>query len=169
MVMRHMASMNFEEKMTPDAILEEALICCECGVCETYACPMGLSPRQVNKYVKNQLAGVRYKRPEAQMEPSLMRAYRKVAPSRIMARMGLLGLYDNKVKDFAELSPAPEVVRIPVKQHIGAPARPVVQPGDTVVSGQLIAEADGKVSANVHAGIDGVVSEAGSVIVIRRH
>jgi len=167
LVMRHMASMKFEEKMTPDAILEEALICCECGVCETYACPMGLSPRQVNKYVKSELAGVRYKKPETPMEPSPMRAYRKVAPPKIMARMGLLGLYDNKAKEFGEFTP--EVVRIPVKQHIGAPARPVVQAGDTVVRGQLIASADGKVSANVHASIDGVVSETGNVVVIRRH
>jgi len=152
--------------MTPDAVLEEALICSECGVCEAYACPMGLSPRHVNKYVKKQLAGVRYKRPEAPMESSPMRAYRKIAPPKIMARMGLFSLYDNKVKDFDEFIPG--FVKIPVKQHIGAPARPVVQVGDKVVRGQLIAEADGKVSANIHASIDGIVSEAGSAIVIRR-
>jgi len=167
MVMRHMAAMNFEEKMTPDAILEDALICCECGICETYACPMGLSPRQVNKYVKSRLSGMRYKRPETPLEPSPMRDHRKVSPPRIMARMGLLGLYDNKAKGFSEFTP--DVVRIPVKQHIGVPARPIVQVGDTVTQGQLIAEADGKVSANVHAGIDGIVTEVGSVIVIRRH
>jgi Na+-translocating ferredoxin:NAD+ oxidoreductase RnfC subunit len=165
--MRHMAAMDFKEKMTPDAVLEEALICCECGVCETYACPMGLSPRQVNKHVKQQLAGVRYKRQADPMEPSPMRAYRKVAPARIMARMGLLRLYDNKARGFDEF--APDSVRIPVKQHIGAPARPVVNLGDAVARGQLIAEADGKVSANVHASIDGIVTEVGSAIVIRRH
>jgi len=167
MVMRHMASMNFEENMTPDAILEEALICCECGICETYACPMGLSPRQVNKHVKKQFAGLGYKRPETPLESSPMRAYRKIAPPKIMARMGLLSLYDNKVKAFGEFTP--DLVKISVKQHIGAPARPIVQVGDTVARGQLIAEADGKISANVHASIDGVVLEAGSVIVIRRH
>jgi len=167
MVMRHMASMNFAGNITPDTILEEALICCECGICETYACPMGLSPRQVNKYVKKQLAGVRFKKPETPLEPSPMRAYRKIAPPKIMARMGLLSLYDNKVKDFGEFTP--DLVKISVKQHIGAPARPVVQAGDTVTRGQLIASADGKVSANIHASIDGAVLEVGSMIVIRRH
>jgi Na+-translocating ferredoxin:NAD+ oxidoreductase RnfC subunit len=166
MVMRHMASMNFGEKMTANAVLEEALICCECGVCETFACPMGLSPRQVNKHVKKELAGTRYKRPDGPMTPHPMREHRKIAPPKIMARMGLLGLYENKAKDFGEL--APNLVRIALKQHIGAPAIPVVQVGDTVSRGQLIGSADGKVSANVHASIDGVVSEIGSAVVIRK-
>ncbi|MDR1649698.1 MAG: hypothetical protein LBR71_05500 [Synergistaceae bacterium] len=56
-----------------------------------------------------------------------------------------------------------------MKQHIGAPARPVVRAGDEVVPGQLVAEADGRVSANVHASIAGVVTEAGpSFIVIEK-
>jgi Na+-translocating ferredoxin:NAD+ oxidoreductase RnfC subunit len=147
-------------------VLEEALICSECGVCETFACPMGLSPRQVNKYVKKLLAGVRYTKPKALPAPDEMRKYRKIAPVKIMARMGLQGLYGKKAGDnFMELSP--DCVRIPVKQHIGAPARPVVSVGDQVVPGQLVAEADGRVSANVHASIAGVVTEVGSVIEIR--
>jgi Na+-translocating ferredoxin:NAD+ oxidoreductase RnfC subunit len=164
MVMRQMAAMNFDEPMSSGDILQEALICCECGVCETFACPMGLSPRQVNKYVKKQLAGTRYARPDAPLEPHPMREYRKIAPRKIMARMGLLDLYENKVRGFAEISPG--TVRIPVRQHIGIPANPIVKPGDYVARGQLIAESGGKVSANIHASIDGFVSEAGSFIAI---
>lgn len=51
----------------------------------------------------------------------------------------------------------PEQVIIPLSQHIGAPATPVVQKGDTVKAGQLIAQATGFVSANIHSSVSGTV------------
>ena len=45
----------------------------------------------------------------------------------------------------------------PLSQHIGAPARAVVSVGDRVLVGQLIGEACGYVSANIHASVSGVV------------
>ena len=57
-----------------------------------------------------------------------------------------------------ETMPAPEIVKISVSQHIGAPAIPVVNAGDAVVKGQLIAEASGAVSANVYSGVCGTVT-----------
>lgn len=53
--------------------------------------------------------------------------------------------------------PVPEQVIIPLGQHIGAPATPVVQKGDTVKAGQLIAQAAGFVSANIHSSVSGTV------------
>jgi len=53
----------------------------------------------------------------------------------------------------------PEMVRIPVKQHIGAPAKILVQKGDKVKVGTLLAEADGIVSANVHSSVSGEVTK----------
>ncbi len=53
--------------------------------------------------------------------------------------------------------PIPEQVIIPLSQHIGAPATPVVQKGDTVKAGQLIATASGFVSANIHSSVSGTV------------
>lgn len=53
--------------------------------------------------------------------------------------------------------PVPEQVIIPLSQHIGAPATPIVQKGDTVKTGQLIATAGGFVSANVHSSVSGTV------------
>ncbi|MDE5897373.1 MAG: electron transport complex subunit RsxC [Clostridia bacterium] len=50
-------------------------------------------------------------------------------------------------------------VAIPLKQHIGAPAEPVVTAGDSVKRGQLVGRAAGKISANVHASISGTVTE----------
>ena len=45
----------------------------------------------------------------------------------------------------------------PLSQHIGAPAVPVVAKGDYVLAGQLIAEAGGFVSANIHSSVSGTV------------
>ena len=45
----------------------------------------------------------------------------------------------------------------PLSQHIGAPAVPVVAKGDYVLAGQLIAEAGGFVSANIHSSVPGTV------------
>lgn len=51
--------------------------------------------------------------------------------------------------------PLPKVVTIPVAQHIGAPAKIVVQRGDTVKTGQIIATHEGFVSSNIHASASG--------------
>ena len=45
----------------------------------------------------------------------------------------------------------------PLSQHIGAPAKPVVAKGDHVLTGQLIAEAGGFVSAPIYASVSGTV------------
>lgn len=53
--------------------------------------------------------------------------------------------------------PLPAEVVLPVSQHIGAPAKPVVKKGDHVKRGDLVAEAGGFVSAHVHTPISGTV------------
>lgn len=57
-----------------------------------------------------------------------------------------------------ERMPAPETVSISLAQHIGKPAIPTVNVGDVVAAGQLIASADGFVSANIYASVSGTVT-----------
>lgn len=57
-----------------------------------------------------------------------------------------------------QIYPKGEVV-IPVSQHIGAPAVPMVAIGDRVLKGQKIAEGQGFVSANIHASVSGIVKK----------
>lgn len=57
---------------------------------------------------------------------------------------------------FSNLS-VPQTCYIPLQQHIGAPAKPVVEIGDMVKEGQLIGEGSGFVSANVHSSVPGKV------------
>ena len=53
----------------------------------------------------------------------------------------------------------PKEVLLPMSQHIGAPATPIVKVGDEVKVGQLIAESSGYVSSPVHASISGKVTK----------
>ena len=57
---------------------------------------------------------------------------------------------------FRACPPGEELI-FPLNQHIGKPARPVVQKGDHVLAGQLIAEAEGFVSANIASSVSGTV------------
>ena len=55
--------------------------------------------------------------------------------------------------------PLPEEVLLPLSQHLGAPAKPLVKPNDRVKTGQKIAEATGFVSVPLHSSISGTVKE----------
>ncbi|HLN56142.1 MAG TPA: electron transport complex subunit RsxC [Bacteroidales bacterium] len=54
--------------------------------------------------------------------------------------------------------PVPGTVAIPVSQHIGAPAVVVVNKGDSIKTGQIIAAGKGFVTANVHSSVSGKVN-----------
>ena len=62
-----------------------------------------------------------------------------------------------------ERSPLPQMVTLPLQQHIGAPAKVLVKAGDEVKVGQVIAEAGGFVSAPIHATISGKVKQLPTV------
>ena len=53
--------------------------------------------------------------------------------------------------------PVPDMLYLPLHQHVGRPAEPVVRVGDTVHKGQMLAAGQGTVSAPVHASTSGVI------------
>ena len=55
--------------------------------------------------------------------------------------------------------PAPKTVSIPMQQHIGAPATPLVKKGDAVCVGQIIGRFDNGLSCPVHASVSGTVKD----------
>ena len=57
----------------------------------------------------------------------------------------------------------PEKIILPLHQHIGVPAKPIVYPGDHVLKGQVVAEAGNNISAPIHA------STSGKVLAIEDH
>ncbi|MES9965986.1 MAG: electron transport complex subunit RsxC [Sedimenticola sp.] len=57
--------------------------------------------------------------------------------------------------------PMPELLHIPLQQHIGAPANPLVRRGELVKKGQLLARSQGAISAPVHAPTSGRIMGVG--------
>ncbi|MDP2234474.1 MAG: biotin/lipoyl-containing protein, partial [Actinomycetota bacterium] len=58
--------------------------------------------------------------------------------------------------------PMPERLFVPVSQHLGAPCQPLVNRGDRVERGQIIADVDAMVSAPVHSPVTGEVVSVAS-------
>lgn len=150
------------------AVMADALICSECGICEKYACPMMISPREVNARIKQELLaeGVRRSPRQEDYRPSSFRKVRKIPSSRLMARLRIRR-YDTHPEFFNGPIDIPGV-SIALKQHIGAPAVPVVKAGDRVKRGDLIGEIPKEtLGAAVHASIDGVVTGVDGAVHIK--
>lgn len=67
------------------------------------------------------------------------------------------GHYKNTAGCATETMPIPDVVKISMSQHIGAPCKPLVAKGDAVKVGQLIGDTDAFVSAPIHSSVSGTV------------
>ena len=147
----------------------QASMCSECGVCEMFACPMRLSPRRINAMFKAKFKeeGLQYGGSRAVVETqSVLNSFRKVPMSRLAIKLDLLAYMDLHPEFAGDVRPA--AVRIPLRQHIGAPALACVRVGDTVRAGDCIGEIpEGALGARVHASIAGVVTEVGSSISIK--
>ncbi len=63
-----------------------------------------------------------------------------------------------------EVLPVPKQVIVPLGQNLGAPSKPIVKKGDKVKTGQLIAEAGGFISANIHSPVSGTVLKIDTAI-----
>jgi Na+-translocating ferredoxin:NAD+ oxidoreductase RnfC subunit len=138
-----------------------AVLCCECRLCEAYACPLELSPMAYYVSIKQELREqnwVNEVHKRVEFEPHPFREYRLVPTHRLIARLGLTE-WEDQVCALDESDHRPERVVIPLQQHIGTPAIPVVSVGDRVEVGDRIAKIpEGKLGANVHASIAGTVS-----------
>lgn len=136
----------------------DALNCCDCGLCEMFACPMGLSPRRINGYFKQKFREKGLNK-ERNMAPTASQFVdeRRVPTGRLYARLGLGDWHGVHVRE-PHVTLTPSEIYIPFQQHIGKPALPVVRAGDVVERGALIAAAQEGVSANVHTGLGGRVA-----------
>lgn len=155
-----MRVINYDRDLDTKTITA-AWLCCECGVCDIFACPMALSPRVIFREFKRRLkeAGIKNPHSNSDLAVDHYRRFRGVPADRLVRRLGL-SEYDAKPK-YSETEWEVNEVRIPLNQHIGAPALPVVASGKKVKRGQLIAEIpEGKLGARYHASISGKVTEA---------
>ena len=138
----------------PKAILG----CSSCGICTNYACHMGLLPSEVMAMYKAELgkAGVRPV-PEENIQTDPFIVQKRVPVKRLIARMGL-SAYDVPAP-YTDTGYQPKAVYLPLRQHVGKPAEPIVKVGDRVRAGDVIAEIPEKsLGARIHASIDGRVT-----------
>jgi electron transport complex protein RnfC len=85
-------------------------------------------------------------------------------PRRLSEFHGGLHLPDHKRESTGQpvrLAALPARLWLPLQQHIGEPAQPLVAVGDTVLKGQLLARPKGAISAGVHAPTSGTVAAIG--------
>jgi len=161
-VMRSMATSTCEEDLT------DALLCSECGVCELFSCPMGLSPRRVNIYVKELLRknGSVLQDRNIYPEQAQMRMNRRVAQSRFIDRLSL-SRYPTGVDDIAGC--ASDKVTIPLKHGVGKPSELLVKAGDKVKPGDVIAGVGfDDVGCMIHASVEGTVTSVEGGVTIER-
>ncbi len=150
-----MRVLNNQELDTESA--KEALLCSECGVCEKFSCPMGVSPREVNAQIKQILMknNVRWETSKKEFTASAFRSERRIPTARLLQRLGITQ-YDTHPAFAGNFEP--NTVYIPLKQHIGAPTQCLVNVGDRVSCGDVIGEIpENAMAARIHASIGGIV------------
>ncbi|GKK98870.1 ferredoxin [Klebsiella pneumoniae] len=149
-------AVNYRQAATPSLLLS-ALTCSECNVCESVACPVGISPMRINRLLKRELRAknLRYDGPLRPADE--MAKHRLVPVKRLISKLGLDPWYQEA--PLTAVEPEVACVTLPLRQHIGISAVPCVAPGERVTRGQVLADipADA-LGAPVHASIDGLVS-----------
>lgn len=78
-------------------------------------------------------------------------------------KRGGIHIPENKLTAGKEIIniPVPSEIVIPLSQHIGEAARCVVKTGDKVCKWDIIAESQGRISANIHSPVSGIVKRTG--------
>jgi Na+-translocating ferredoxin:NAD+ oxidoreductase RnfC subunit len=138
-----------------------AQYCCECNVCSFIACPESLDPKNICVDAKALLRANKMGRTPEELEQLFRPAHparhgREIPIKKLLQRLGLTP-YDHKAP-LVERDWEPSEVKIPLTTHIGQPARPIVNPGDTVAAGAKIADVDhDKLGCPVHASVSGRV------------
>lgn len=160
-------AVNFHQAATTQLLLS-ALTCSECNVCESVACPVGISPMRINRMLKRELRA-QNQRYEGPLNPAdEMAKYRLVPVKRLIAKLGLTPWY--REAPLREDEPVTEKTTLLLRQHIGASSVPCVQKGERVTRGQCVADVpQGAPGARIHASMDGIVSEITeqAIIVVR--
>jgi len=126
-------------------------------LCTLYACPEGLDPKGATVIEKRILAQQNNTWNGPEVQPHPFYDYRKVPTKKLMQRLDVLKF--NDTGPLSEIEFKSDMVRIPLSQHIGAAARPVVEKNQRIKKYDLIARSDENVSAAIHASIDGVIKE----------
>ncbi|MFN0166070.1 MAG: 4Fe-4S dicluster domain-containing protein [Bryobacteraceae bacterium] len=137
---------------------QSAELCCACGLCTLYACPEDLYPKEACDESKHDMraAGIKFvQQKPVRVHP--MKDGRRVPLAMLRKRLKV-EQYESPTP-FEEVAFEPASVRIPLKQHAGKAALPIVKEGKKVKRGDTIGKArEGELGADVHASISGKVT-----------
>jgi Na+-translocating ferredoxin:NAD+ oxidoreductase RnfC subunit len=136
----------------------QVFLCCECGLCEQ-ACVMGLQPFRLNHELKGKLG------------PTVAREFKKSSPDKVnpfrelrrypipkLVQKLALGPFESHKAKLTDYPGKATKVKLLLKQHLGAPSLPLVQTGQEVAMGDLLAAPpEGATGAAIHASISGRV------------
>jgi Na+-translocating ferredoxin:NAD+ oxidoreductase RnfC subunit len=164
----HVAMRSLEFNRLGEQALLGAQFCCECNLCTLYACPEDLFPSYATIDNKRQMRAEGKQHPvtgRRDLPAHSMIEYRRVPISSLIQKLGL-GRFTNRAP-LTALPLRPAEVRIPLQQHIGAPAPAVVQVGQRVAVGDVIGAAPDGLGVPVHASIAGTVTEVGDAVRIQ--
>ncbi len=167
----HRAMRSLEFNLVGESNVIGTAYCCECNLCSLYSCPEDLDPKNVCTQNKRRLAqeGRRWTDPPFNpRRPELHLENRKAPMARLMHKLGLTQFWN--VGPLVDSVLPADRVGVKLKQHIGAPCEPMVQPGQRVHVGEVVGRPpvkDGKpaLGAPVHASLDGVVVEVADGVV----
>jgi Na+-translocating ferredoxin:NAD+ oxidoreductase RnfC subunit len=150
-----------------DHLIAGSLYCCECNICSLIACPEDLDPKDACVHDKPaaRQQGLGWTGKPEEIRPHPLFRERRVPIRRLMAKLGLMSF--RNVGPLTDVPLRPGRVVLPLRQHVGSPALPVVRLGQRVRTGDLVAAPpEGKLGANIHASIDGRVQSIEDTIVI---
>ncbi len=166
---RAMRSLGFN--LVGEANVLGTSFCCECNLCSLYSCPEDLDPRNVCVQNKRRLASEKRRWESPPFVPERAERHlknRRAPTARLMRKLGLTHFTNRG--PLVERAVSARRVGIKLKQHVGAPCRPVVSVGDNVLRGQVVGvppEVNGKpaLGAPVHSSIDGRVTAVDDAVI----
>jgi Na+-translocating ferredoxin:NAD+ oxidoreductase RnfC subunit len=141
----------------PDDLLTAAL-CCECGLCSLWACPIPLPVREMMAQTRLALRKHDVRSPfrNTEVERSPFLDNRKVPVAALVEKLGLAP-YDLPAP-IQGMPLRPGRIVLELDAHAGAPALPVKAAGDAVRAGEVVAESPpDAIGSRYHAPIDGKV------------
>lgn len=167
---RTIRAIQYSMEASEHAHVTSAYLCCECGMCELFACPLEIRPRRILAELKAELKrrGIENPHVRTEIDADSVREYRQIPSARLVQRLGL-SRYDGPAPPMDGALDTPRV-RLMMRQHAGEPAVPIVERGSTVLAGDVIGEIPaGALGARVHASLSGEVTRVSKTeIVIER-
>ena len=135
-----------------------AMACCECNLCTLISCPEGLYPGSVSGLSKRFAgsSGMKFDADQfSSTGPHPLIEYRRTPTSKIKRVLDLKRFgEEGPLTDF---TPVPGLLKVPLRQHIGKPAEPIVGVGDRVKGGEKIATVGKDLGSEIHAPMTGQV------------